>query len=207
MKYQVKYSCGHEDDVVLYGKMEERYQKLSSYAEGLCSACWKEEQDKVHAAKGEAAKQVADTKGLPQLAGSEKQRAWAETIRDEILYLVDVVAYVSDNFTNALTEGEEHIAAFADELRATTSSKWWIDNARDASKITHKTITHGRYPEIDAINPDPYSNITAKAAWDMKGREIKKDTILALIKAEDISIFPFVSLYKDQVRKRQERKE
>ena len=46
MKYSVKYSCGHEDVVDLYGKSEERRKKIDYFeAYGLCPSCYKERKE------------------------------------------------------------------------------------------------------------------------------------------------------------------
>jgi len=42
-KYDVKFSCGHEDEVQLFGKVSERERKIAYFEkEGLCSNCYSE---------------------------------------------------------------------------------------------------------------------------------------------------------------------
>ena len=41
-KYNVKFSCGHEEQVILYGKYKDRNKKIAYFEkEGLCSECYK----------------------------------------------------------------------------------------------------------------------------------------------------------------------
>lgn len=42
--YDVKFSCGHEERIQLYGPRKGRYRKIEYFErQGLCKACWKEQ--------------------------------------------------------------------------------------------------------------------------------------------------------------------
>lgn len=44
MKYNITYSCGHEEVVQLFGKGTEREKKIDYYqTRGICKACWMEQ--------------------------------------------------------------------------------------------------------------------------------------------------------------------
>lgn len=44
MKYTVKFSCGHDDTVELFGKNADRQRKIDYFMNcGVCSACYKEQ--------------------------------------------------------------------------------------------------------------------------------------------------------------------
>jgi len=44
MKYDVKFSCGHEETVELFGKYADRERKIDYYKNyGICSACYREQ--------------------------------------------------------------------------------------------------------------------------------------------------------------------
>lgn len=82
-KYNVTYSCGHEQTVQLYGKTAERERKIEWYeSSGLCSECYAEKKERD---RREQAIRDADanqgTGFAPLTEGTEKQIAWAETIR------------------------------------------------------------------------------------------------------------------------------
>lgn len=78
-KYYITMSCGHDEEVTLYGKIKDREGKIKWFEEnGLCKECYKakmqEQNEKVwKAIEGEI--------NLPELEGSEKQIAWATEIR------------------------------------------------------------------------------------------------------------------------------
>ena len=104
MKYTVKMSCGHEVEINLFGKREDRERKIHYLEEnGICPACRQAEETKKAA-------------GLPDLTGSEKQVNWAVKIRNDIL----------DKFNNVASPAPEY-AKFMSWLKSQTEARWWID--------------------------------------------------------------------------------
>lgn len=50
MKYDVTFSCGHTEEVQIYGKAEERERKIKYYGKsGLCSECYKKKMNEENA--------------------------------------------------------------------------------------------------------------------------------------------------------------
>ena len=46
MKYTVKFSCGHEAEIVLFGKVSEREKKIAYYEKyGVCPSCYAEQKE------------------------------------------------------------------------------------------------------------------------------------------------------------------
>ena len=57
MKYTVKFSCGHEEEVQLYGKVEERENKIKYLSKnGICSECYKKKMNEENAKNCEEVK-------------------------------------------------------------------------------------------------------------------------------------------------------
>jgi hypothetical protein len=92
-KYYITFSCGHTGTIDLVGKGSERERKLSWYQSGgVCSECFKaqREADKIvkeqqkQEENGSAAAN-AEAMGLSALTGTEKQIAWATTIRQNFV--------------------------------------------------------------------------------------------------------------------------
>ena len=80
MKYEVKMSCGHVETVELFGKTADRERKIAWLEKnGICEECKKAEREAADRAAAESAKE----NGWVELKGSEKQIAWAESIRAE----------------------------------------------------------------------------------------------------------------------------
>lgn len=95
------YACGHEGRKQFYGSHKEREYAVKTHFEKVCPDCWKAECAKRNE---EAAAKNKDA-ALPALTGSEKQIAWAESIRAKLVGKPD--------FVFALQK---------------TSAKWWIDH-------------------------------------------------------------------------------
>lgn len=46
MKYWVDFSCGHTEEIQLFGKVSERNRKIKYYEEsGICSTCYREQKE------------------------------------------------------------------------------------------------------------------------------------------------------------------
>ena len=70
MKYTITHSCGHEEQVELFGKAADRDRKVAAMESEPCSECRAKE---------------AHVDGLPDLEGSPKQVAWAGDIRKQFI--------------------------------------------------------------------------------------------------------------------------
>lgn len=93
-KYDVTYSCGHTDVVQLYGKNADRERELRKMSSRLCPDCYKKWVDK------ENAQQAAEILGelqLPELTGTEKQIAYAKSLRD---------AYIAEDGAGKMSNAE-----------------------------------------------------------------------------------------------------
>ena len=134
-EYGVRHACGHDEVHRLYGPGKERDRKIEWLETTICSECYKAQQAAAReTASKQAAKANADA-GLPALTGSDKQVAWAETIRRPV---VDALIKTRDKVASANrpqwaserahVEAVKALATVAGEIIAQTSAKWWIDN-------------------------------------------------------------------------------
>ena len=106
----INHSCGHVTSVQLYGKMTEREKRVSWLETTLCPDCYKAEKEKERAIELELAKEKAEKESLPELKGSEKQIAWAESIRRTA---IDKIGQKESTIEKCKTEN---------------LAKWFIDN-------------------------------------------------------------------------------
>jgi hypothetical protein len=83
--FTINHTCGHSADVQLFGKVKDRESKAEWLANRPCDDCAKAEYAKKNAEKNAALSAQAKEAGLPALQGSDKQVAWANTIRMERL--------------------------------------------------------------------------------------------------------------------------
>ena len=116
-KYDVKFSCGHEETVELFGKSADRERKIAYFEKhGVCSECYKTQQAAAAAEKTAAWE-------LPELTGTPKQIAWANDIRAKIF----------DKYGSQLQAAtDEKTKNFAAFLVGQPSAKYWIDR-RDST--------------------------------------------------------------------------
>lgn len=125
--YEITRSCGHIESIQIYGTNVhgERERKAAQLAENPCGDCRRAGRDQA------ASAQAADL-GLPELTGSDRQIAWAMTIRATALTGLDTWrAQIAERLANHPEEQER-----ADQLLTTletvvaghTDARWWIDN-------------------------------------------------------------------------------
>lgn len=123
MKYSVTYACGHAGEVVLYGKTADRERKLGWYETCDCPECYKA---KKNAAALTAAAESESENDMPELSGSEKQIAWARSIRaDRINEFYELIANASGDEKDAV------VAKVIGWMRTKTEAKFWIDTREE----------------------------------------------------------------------------
>lgn len=140
-KYLVKHICGHTVEHQLFGKLDERYRYLNYLATKVCDDCYRANQD--------VAVEKAKTKrGLPDLTGTPRQIAWANTLREGVYKALDCLEIFADDdklnilmqdFDNLTDEAKAQWLDAASKIKplcvrwrskmdAKTEAKWWIDN-------------------------------------------------------------------------------
>jgi len=146
-QYTITHTCGHTTSTQLYGKGSERDSRRAYLASQPCAACKR-------AAANETA--AVETAGLPALTGSDKQIAWATTIRRDQMALLTAeverrlagMAAKMAQLGDALTT-EQRAGAAANQAKygemiayaeAQTSASWWIDNRGGVSAIWNAAL-------------------------------------------------------------------
>lgn len=124
MKHLVKHACGHEQVHKLYGSRKEREWKIVRLSAQLCAECEKKAQEEKNK---KSAKENAEA-GLPLLMGTEKQIAWAETIRAEkVKELLALKEELSECVYPEMRDKLPIIFEVIDARISETSSAVWID--------------------------------------------------------------------------------
>ena len=175
-KYEVERACGHTETVVLFGKTRDREWRLARETEKLCYECWqkelKEEREKENQEAAEAAKEMY----LPELTGTEKQIAWAETIRQKMLADIDEFIFrnVNKEQRNApkLREAIEHI-------KSKTEARWWIDNRNTKYISDFEKLIVKAAEDVEAQYHEPAPEVVAesKAEATVRPEEPKTETV------------------------------
>lgn len=121
MKYIVNHTCGHTTEIDLVGKTTERERRLAWLATQPCMDCKR-------AAEAAKAQATAEAAGLPALTGSDKQIAWAETIRAKALAAIDEITAKCGESAKV-----PEALAIVDWVRGQSESRWWIDHRDDGA--------------------------------------------------------------------------
>lgn len=137
-RYIVKFACGHEEIIKLYGSHAERERKIAYYQEhGKCSECYKAEK------KAEKETETSKIEDMPELQGTEKQVSWANDIRNKMA--AEVVEYIRSKVKTDVKTFSSSFAALNEEQKAfvvrkseavakyvtlitETSAKYYIEN-------------------------------------------------------------------------------
>ena len=137
-KYEIKRSCGHVEIHNIWGPGRDRERKAEWLEDGLCEECFAAQRAREHAEASARAAAEGQKNGYPILAGSEKQVAWANTIRAGFLPELEKEVL---RFSGVIPPGEEQAEAkkklmgglgrFLEKCQEETSAKWWIDNREE----------------------------------------------------------------------------
>lgn len=148
----VNHICGHTERHQLYGPIAGRERQAARLAERKCSECYKAEREAEREAETAKAVEQAQAAGLPALQGSDKQVAWAESIRATMIetataYVAKVAGATPANEQQAAQHAAGLAAAKAtvEAMMTETSAKWWIDRrgsdpAKDAALAAIKAL-------------------------------------------------------------------
>lgn len=130
-KYTINYKCGCEGKVELFGKYADRYSRIAYLETTECPECYR--------AKANAAASAAkEERGLTDLTGSEKQVAWANSIREGAYKALDcLMPYAQTD------EAKKLVESWRDRMNSQTTAKWWIDKRYSMPKA----FKGGRYSD------------------------------------------------------------
>lgn len=209
-KYLVKCSeCGEDMKVDLIGKHKVREWKLENYT-WICDSCKQEIRDR----KNENARINNREAGLPELNGSEKQIAWAETIRAGFNSEIEIAIKNKDKDTPMFVQDfpikillkefklNEIIEAI-DEVLSVDSAVWWIDNRYSDTTSLLSDYIKDKYKKDEKERVEKLE-LEAKLESTIYPKNCKSDYI-ATINIEDTKIvveyknknYSFISLLKN----------
>ncbi len=147
-------TCGATFDKVMFAPNRKSADSKAAWAEGYfdeCDDCREARIQRERDAANADAAQESERRALPPLTGTEKQVAWAVTLRVKILDFVGKTAKPDDN--------PEHQAAFARFMawliRTHDRASWWIDN-RDMTPRDLDALVRA-WAEAEANAPAPES--------------------------------------------------
>lgn len=176
MKYEVNFSCGHTATLDLVGPYKDRYKKIAWLEEeGKCPECY----GKIKRAEREEARKKEEQKieamekelNFAHLVGTEKQVAWARSLRAKMIKVWDDEIYFKSHYKR----NRRLLNAVA---RHETSAVFWINSTdKDFADMmnpyleAHPEIVKEVKAEIHAANEARRAARAAKEAEQEKAPE------------------------------------
>ncbi len=131
MKITIAHTCGHTQSHQLYGPGKDRGHKATWLATTLCSDCYRAEQQASREAANTAAAEANTEAGLPALQGSEKQVAWAESIRAKAIQQIEEVLAAIESHRSEISADQatelDRLQSDFRAIRQNACAAWWID--------------------------------------------------------------------------------
>ena len=141
MQTTITHTCGHTETVQTYGTSKERDSKAAWLSSKPCQECQRKAQQT-------AAAESAQAQGLPTLTGSDKQVAWATTIRAEQLGKVakmrsefEALGRKQGATDDVMAEQMGQFDALTAKVAAQTSASWWIDRRSNSAQALLKDVS------------------------------------------------------------------
>lgn len=157
MTVNLTHACGHLQEHALFGPGQARDDRKTWLTSTDCTDCYRADQTA-------RALEQAQADGLPDLTGTEKQIAWAATIRQELLAEMDGIiaeCVAADVSKMSEARARRHTTALrvmkcARRVTAEiTPSRWWIDRRiRGGGKGLGDTMKLLRYGDDMVFWPD-----------------------------------------------------
>lgn len=198
--YYGTFSCGCEGRVNIIGPLKDREWKSERAFEKMCEDCYEEYLEKEREKKNEEAAQKASEMELPELKGTEKQVAWANTLRQKLIDKFDKSIDESKE-DNDLDRVEMLYNALDFMLETEVTASFYIDCrdysfARIVEKCTEKINKAKKEKELSIPEDIKVETTVAPANQEHKGSVeivIKDNIIKAYYEKNDT----FISVVKD----------
>lgn len=195
-KYHIEYCCGHTATVQLYGKIKERESYIEWARDNkLCPECYEKERAAARQKQNEDAQNDAMLNHYPQLTGSDKQIAWANTLRmkavEEVKGRIEEIVSIKqmqDDMAGLLQQ------VLNNAVQSQTDSKFWIDNRFDFGSGWQVLGTFLRL----SVNSELFDKM-CRAEADSLVKELEGHTLEELEFVKDLTISVLAKRLYDQM--------
>lgn len=168
--YYGTYSCGHEGRVNIIGPHKDREWKKENAFSKMCPDCYQDHLKKQRELEKIEAEEKAKELGLPELQGTPKQVAWANTIRQNILTSLEEFAenegkINSFNFTYEQSLAKEDMQKIINYIAFNCiKANWFIDRRRDSvPSIINEVIGEALKTEEEKIAEEAEKELEEQA--------------------------------------------
>lgn len=167
--YYGTYSCGHEGRTQVYGPVKNRQWIADRRFEGLCPECYKKKLEEERQKANEEAARKAEEMGLPELQGTEKQVAWATTLRQKFIDEAEKeIEYQANRYPVKKAGKTEEVEAKLYEildyiLSNKTKASWWIDRRSFTVRSMFESAFEEMPTEEEVVKKEKEAEIKAEA--------------------------------------------
>lgn len=168
-KYSGIYSCGHEGVVNIIGRHKDREWKKERVFSNMCPDCYKKYLEKQIKEANQKALEETKEMELPELEGTEKQIAWANTLRIDFIKKVTDYADEKDLQHKGESKKAERYRVTLDyilSLKEAQKASYWID-------LRYRTFT-----EIIDDLKEEYKGNFGNNAKDIAEKQAKEEAII-----------------------------
>jgi hypothetical protein len=153
-KYTITHTCGHTETYDMLGHVASRLERAGRMEATTCPAC-----------RAAANNTAADADGtlLPLLTGSDKQVAWALTIRQRALRSVDAFMVAHTGDAERLEIWQTLRAHLVEQRRA----GWWIDRRDAGPQALVNEARRECYAHAAPVTP-PAPHVAAMSTQDLE---------------------------------------
>lgn len=168
-KYDVTHSCGHEVTHQIYGKHSGfggRESKIEWLSGQPCLECKRAAEAAERAKASAVAAEANVSAGLPALTGSDKQIAWAESIRAAAIAKLGGTPEIAHHLSEAAkAELSDALVLIRSEITDQAAAKWWIEN-RDEDVVSNpaRWMRDQLKSRHEALAPTAAAEIAARLA-------------------------------------------
>lgn len=173
-KYTITCACGHEHTFSLVGPHKSREWYLDKAKNEDCPACKEETRKAAIEFENKVAAEKSAEMELPELVGSPKQIAWANTLR---IAFIDIM---EKKMSKVKPEYADMFQRFYDMITSETSAKFFIDTRdENISELFRKFVEEHKDEEIKA-------EIKEETTETVKPGTVKPGTVEIVIEKETI---------------------
>ncbi len=210
--YDGVYKCGHKGQVNIVGPSKERQSKADWHFSGLCPDCYKRQLQYEKECKDRDAAEKSKEMNLPELSGTEKQVAWANSLRINVIdSLYSGCKKIDDKLNDKGLDTipdenvgmKEIVDAVEYFIQKHTDAKFWIETRDTVIRIKDVVREYKSYMETmvyqDVISEmkDEDENLTVSPVCESGQKGVVKIIFReGILRAEYIKSNEFIEIVK-----------
>jgi len=185
--YSGTFSCGHEGKVHVTGPMKNRQWIVDRKFEGLCPECYEKHLEEERIKANEVAAEKAKEMELPELQGTEKQVAWANTLRQKMIDKINEGIKLHEDIKKPKI-AENYRIALDYMINNKTTAKYYIDNRGESILDLSKQLYKENKEDTEKVVKE-VAERDVKSESTVKPEDAKTEMVAEIIvKKEEVKV-------------------